>query len=240
MGKNVLIFGASGDIGSEIAVHLGNLGYSLVLHYHQNRDKINEIYERLENPTSILGYFQADLTKFTEITRCLDEIWYPVDAIIFASGHSYTGIFQEMPVKEMDDLLSVHVKAPWMICKHLLPQMIQRKSGHIIFITSIWGDYGASNEVVYSSVKGAQSSFVKALAKEVGPSGISVNGISPGFIETKMNKQFTKEERLNIYSEIPLNRGGFPSEIAFTVQFLLDKRSQYIQGEIIRINGAWI
>ena len=106
-------------------------------------------------------------------------------------------------------------------------------------ITSIWGNVGASYEVIYSSVKGAQNSFVKALAKEVAPSGISVNGISPGYIETKMNSHLSEEERQAIIDEIPMSRAGLPSEIAYTVSFLLDDRSTYIQGEIINMNGGW-
>src|SRR5699024_11753753 len=107
---------------------------------------------------------------------------YPVYHIVFTSGNVYHVMHQETSETVMDDMISIHVKAPMIISKFLLPAMIKQKHGKIIFITSIWGDVGASNEVVYSTVKGAQNSFVKALAKEVGASGISVNGVSPGFI----------------------------------------------------------
>src|SRR5699024_12742680 len=100
--------------------------------------------------------------------------------------------------------------------------MIKKNHGMIIFITSIWGDVGASNEVVYSTVKGAQHSFVKALAKEVGSSGISVNGVSPGFIDTKMNQHLSSEEREMILAEIPFNRAGKTSEVADLISFLLN------------------
>src|SRR5690625_2842246 len=95
----------------------------------------------------------------------------------------------------MEDMVTLHVKSPWILTQKLLPAMIKRRSGKIIFITSIWGNTGASNEVIYSSVKGAQNSFVKALAKEVGPNGISVNAVSPGFIDTKMNQHLLEDER---------------------------------------------
>lgn len=108
-----------------------------------------------------------------------------------------------------------------------------------MLITSIWGSVGASNEVMYSSVKGAQNSFVKALAKEVAPSGVSVNAISPGFIETKMNGHLSPVEKDSIMAQIPMNRAGKPEEIAHTVRFLIDEKSNYIQGEIIEINGGW-
>src|SRR5699024_4869550 len=123
--------------------------------------------------------------------------------------------------------------------RHLLPSMIQKKAGKIVFITSIWGDVGASHEVVYSAVKGAQNIFVKALAKEVAPSGISINAVSPGFIDTKMNRHLIMKEIETIISEIPMNRAGSSSEIAYTVSFLLDNISSYIQGEIIGVYGGW-
>src|SRR5690625_2104238 len=136
-------------------------------------------------------------------------------------------------------MLSMHVKAPLFITKHFLPAMINRKSGKIVFITSIWGHVGASHEVVYSTVKGAQNSFVKSLAKEVGPSGISVNGISPGLIHTQMNDHLTEIDREMLHADIPLQRAGDPLEIAYLVEFLLDKKSSYIQGEMVRITGGW-
>src|SRR5690625_3813000 len=117
--------------------------------------------------------------------------------------------------------------------------MIQKQRGKIIFITSIWRNVGASNEVIYSSVKGAQNSFVRALAKEVGPSGISVNAVSPGFIDTKMNQHLLHEEKEAIISGIPLNRAGLATDVSHAVQFLLDEKSSYIQGEIMHITGGW-
>src|SRR5699024_4133453 len=139
----------------------------------------------------------------------------------------------------MDYMLSLHVKAPWKITQHFLQPMIRKQYGKIIFITSIWGEVGASNEVVYSSVKGAQNSFVKALAKEVGPSGVLVNGISPGFINTKMNRHLTEEDISNIVSEIPLNRIGLPKDVANAVSFLMSEKASYIQGDIIKVTGGW-
>src|SRR5690606_19478929 len=129
--------------------------------------------------------------------------------------------------------------SPWLVIQQFLPGMIQKKAGKIIFITSIWGNVGASNEVIYSAVKGVHNSFVKALAKEVGPSGVSVNAVSTGFIDTKMNRNILNEEREDIIAHIPLNRAGLTSDVAHTVSFLMDERSNYIQGEIVNITGGW-
>ena len=235
---NVLIIGASGDIGSAIATRLGQENYQLILHYNQNRGKIDEIRTKL-NTEQILTEIQADLSRDSDIKTLLTELVFPVDHIVFASGNAYHGLLQETSETVMDDMISIHVKAPMIISKFLLPAMIKQKYGKIIFITSIWGDVGASNEVVYSTVKGAQNSFVKALAKEVGSSGISVNGVSPGFIDTKMNQHLSDEERQMILSEIPFSRAGKPSEVADLISFPLNNKSNYIQGEIIGLNGGW-
>lgn len=238
MGKNVLIIGASGDIGIAIAERLAMDGYQLLLHYNQQKKVIDQLMFKLDHEC-VLTTIQADLCGEIGIQKLLAELVYPVDYIVFASGSAYYGLFQETSEKTMDEMLSLHVKSPWMITRHLLPSMIQKKAGKIVFITSIWGDVGASHEVVYSAVKGAQNSFVKALAKEVAPSGISVNAVSPGFIDTKMNRHLIKEEKETIISEIPMNRAGTSGEIAHTVSFLLDNKSSYIQGEIIGVNGGW-
>lgn len=238
MGKNVLIIGASGDIGIAISKRLAQDGHQLVLHYNKNKAMIDAFRSGLDKEC-ILSVLQADLSNEIETKRFLAQLVFPIDYIIFASGNAHFGLFQETTEKIMNEMLALHVKTPWMITKYLLPAMIQKQYGKIIFITSIWGDIGASYEVVYSSVKGAQNSFVKALAKEVAPSGISVNAISPGYIETKMNNHLSKSEKESLIAEIPMNRAGLPDEIAHTVHFLLDNESSYIQGEILNINGAW-
>ena len=238
MNENVLVIGASGDIGRTIVQELAKEGYSLLLHYHKNTEKIKELTNSL-TPETVLGVYQANLTSKTEIQKMLDNIIYPVHSIVFVSGLADNTLFQETTEKMMDYMLSLHVKAPWKITQHFLQPMIRNSYGKIIFITSIWGEVGASNEVIYSSVKGAQNSFVKALAKEVGPSGILVNGISPGFIDTKMNQHLNSEEIENIVSEIPLNRVGLPKDVANAVSFLMSEKASYIQGDIIKVTGGW-
>jgi 3-oxoacyl-[acyl-carrier protein] reductase len=238
MGKNVLIIGASGDIGIAIAKQLVKEGYKLLLHYNTNREMVDDLRKNV-NESDVLAVFQADLSEGTAVKRFLAELVFPVDSIIFASGLAYSGVFQDTSEVTMDKMINLHVKTPWLIVKYLLPQMINQRSGAIIFITSIWGEQGASNEVIYSSVKGAQNSFVKALAKEVAPSGISVNAVSPGFIETKMNRHLHGAEKDALISEIPMNRAGRPDEVAHAVSFLLSNQSSYIQGEIINLTGGW-
>lgn len=236
--KNVFILGASGDIGSAIAKQLARENYALILHYNRNKQAMEQLINEL-NPESVLQVIQADLTQTTEVYHLLQAVAFRVDALIYVSGMTQFGLFQDTTEQQMDEMLHLHVKAPWLVTKHFLPQMVQQRAGKIIFITSIWGNIGASYEVIYSSVKGAQNSFIKALSKEVGSSGISVNAVSPGFIETKMNEHLAHAEKEAIIQNIPLHRAGLPTEVAHTVSFLMDEKSNYIQGEIINIAGGW-
>ncbi|HLS07401.1 MAG TPA: SDR family oxidoreductase [Bacillota bacterium] len=236
--KNILIVGASGDIGQAIAKQLASLGHQLILHYHRNVRALDQLKQSISED-QIIAQIQADLTTTRGIETFIETINYPIEQIVFASGIPHYGLFQETSEQTMDKMLTLHVKAPWVITKHLLPQMIRQQSGKIVLITSIWGTFGASYEVIYSTLKGAQNSFVKALAKEVAPSGISVNAISPGFIETKMNDHLVAEEKRAIISDIPMNRAGTVQDIANAVCFLLSDQSSYIQGEVIHVTGGW-
>lgn len=238
MGKNVLLIGASGDIGTAIAESLANDGYQLLLHYNQNKQAIDNCRLKI-NEESILTEIQADLSQDLEVKRFLRQLVFPVDAVIFASGIAHHGLLQDTSEEIMDKMLALHLKAPWIITKHLLPAMVRNKQGKVIFVTSVWGEAGASNEVIYSSAKGAQNSFVKSLAKETARSGISVNGVSPGFIETKMNQHLRLDEKEDIANHIPINRTGTTEEVAHTVNFLMSEKSSYIQGEIINVTGGW-
>lgn len=234
----MLILGASGDIGSDIARELAAEGYSLILHYNRNRHPIDLVCKQVP-VESVLQVIQADLTRQADVDHLFEQVNYAVHGLIIVSGAAQFGLFQDIVQADMDKMLTLHVTAPLRITQHFLPEMIQRQSGNIIFITSKWGTDGSSHEVIYSTVKGAQNSFVKALSKEVGLSGVNVNAISPGFIDTKMNQHLQDDERAQILSQIPLNRAGSPADVSHIVKFLMDEKSTYIQGEILNITGGW-
>ncbi|HLT56492.1 MAG TPA: SDR family oxidoreductase [Bacillota bacterium] len=238
MKRNILIIGASGEIGRSIVRLLAKEDTQFILHYNENRSCLEEVLKEV-NPLQILSVLKADFRKEEEIWQFIENIAFPVHAVIFAGGKAHIAQLQDTTETAMKELFHLHLYAPWMITKHLLPEMIQRRCGHIIFITSIWGNKGASMETIYSSVKGGQNSFIKALAKEVANSGVYVNGVSPGYIETKMNNHLSREEKEDLYEEIPLKRPGKAEEVAKVVQFLLSDASSYIQGEIIHVAGGW-
>lgn len=237
--KYALITGASGGIGSAIAEKLASSGYSLYLHYNKNEKKVKELEKSITPRGVKIKTICADLSKPDGPAKLMGAIDDVIDVVIHNSGESLYGLMTDHSDATITSHIQLHVTSPILITKSLLPSMISRKSGKIIFITSIWGQTGASCEVVYSSVKGAQNTFVKALAKEVAPSGILVNGIAPGAIETKMLNNFSDDDLEQLKEEIPLGRLGTPNEIAEAVTFLVSAKATYITGQILAVNGGW-
>ncbi|TCT26703.1 3-oxoacyl-[acyl-carrier protein] reductase [Melghiribacillus thermohalophilus] len=236
--KTCLVTGATGAIGGAIAKSLANNGYQLILHGNKNMDGLHDLIGKLPEH-SVLATIQADLSTEKGIESFLKQLHFSIDAFVHSSGRPLYGLFQEIEKREMDEMLTLHVKAPWLISQHVIKDMVKNQSGKIILVSSIWGDVGASFEVIYSSVKGAQNSFVKALARETARSGIQVNAVSPGYIDTAMNDHLSSEEREILINEIPAGKPGKPEEVANLVSFLLSNQASYINGQVIGINGAW-
>lgn len=236
--KYALITGASGGIGRAIAIALANQGYHLYLHYHKNEESIDLLREELRHTQTYK--VQADLSLKTGVAAIIDSISTPIDTLILNSGNSYVGLLTDMTGPQIEQMIQLHLTSPLLLTKALLPSMIQKKMGKIAVVSSIWGVTGASCEVVYSTVKGGLNTFVKALAKEVAPSGIHVNGVAPGAIATSMLTQFDDDELRSICEEIPMGRLGKPEEVAELVSFLISEQASYINGQIININGAWL
>lgn len=235
--KYALVTGASGGIGKAISLKLAENGYGLYLHYNQNEQEIRSLTEQINHVP--VYTIQADLADKHAVSAILPHIHHDIDVIIHNSAAAYVGLITDMDDQEVYDMIQLQVTSPFLLTKYLLPAMIRKKQGNIIVITSIWGFTGASCEVLYSMVKGGLNTFVKALAKEVASSGIRVNGVAPGVIDTKMNSHLTSAEREALIQEIPMGRFGKPAEVADLVEFLLSDRAAYINGEIISINGAW-
>lgn len=238
MKKHCLIIGASGGIGRAITEAVVREGYTLSLHYHQNKSAIDQLAEQIPDEV-VLEIIQADLSKQSGIEYLIEMVKFAPTDVIFAQGQASFGLFHELGLDVIDALNHVHVKATWLITQAYLPKMLAHRSGNIIVISSVWGDVGASYEVVYSSVKGAQNAFVKALAQEVAGNNVRINAVSPGLIDTPINQQLSEGEKQELIVNIPANRMGKVEEIAELVSFLLSTKSAYINGENIKISGAW-
>lgn len=238
MKKFVLITGASGGIGKAIALRLAEEGYSLYLHYHRNEASMMDLLNKLKEFPGEYIPIQSNLATTEGYKKVADNI-FSIDAIVHNSGSSHYGLLVDLHEEEADQLISLHVKTPLLLTKELLPKLLSKKCGNIVVISSIWGQTGAACEVAYSTVKGAQIAFVKALSKEVALNGIRVNAIAPGVIQTEMLQHFNSDELEMIKADIPTGRLGTPENIADGVSFLLSDRSSYMTGQVLAINGGW-
>jgi 3-oxoacyl-[acyl-carrier protein] reductase len=238
MKQFVLITGASGGIGQAIALQLAKEGYNLYLHYNKNEKTLMGLLEQLQMYQGEYIPVQGDLSESNDYRKITSNI-FALDAIVHCGGQSHYGLLTDIDEVEVEAMLKVHVTAPLVLTKLLLPKFMNKRKGNIIVISSIWGQTGGAYEVAYSTVKGAQISFVKALSKEVALNGIRVNAIAPGAINTLMNSHLSEEDISLINEEIPMGRLGRPEEVANGVSFLLSEKASYITGQVLAINGGW-
>ena len=181
-----------------------------------------------------------DIEIFAENIIKLQNIFYnSIDVIINNSGMSLYGLFQDVKNEDINRIFNINLKAPIIITKKLLKFMISKKEGNIINISSVWGETGGSCEAVYSATKAGLIGFTKALAKELAPSHIRVNCISPGVINTKMISSFSDSEISALKDEIPMGRLGLPEDIANAAYFLASENAEYITGEVLKVNGGF-
>lgn len=232
-----LITGASGGIGSATAELLAENGYEVFLGSNSHYKQAEEFAEKL----TAAGYrakalkFDIKDSKEVEVAAAATG---PVDVLVNNAGTACWKLFNDITDDEYNEVFDVNVRGTFNCIRAYLPQMIHNKNGSIINISSMWGQTGASCEVIYSAAKSAVIGLTKALAKETAPSNIRVNCICPGAIDTKMNDNLSDDDKRALIEEIPLGRIGKPSEIAETILFLSGESSSYITGAVIPVNGG--
>ena len=235
--KTALITGASGGIGYAIAAALAGEGYLPVLHYNRA--------EGMQDRAAALHGIavQADLADPAQIRRMTEEVLRQagrVDVLVNNAGLSVSGLLTDIGVEERRRLFDINVLGAIECTRALLPQMIHRKDGCILNISSMWGQVGASCEVDYSAAKAALIGFTKALAQEVAPSGIRVNCIAPGVIRTAMLDCYDEATLGSLAEETPLGRLGTPEDIAHAAAFLCSDRADFITGQVLGVNGGFV
>ncbi|KRM19131.1 3-oxoacyl-[acyl-carrier protein] reductase in cluster with unspecified monosaccharide transporter [Ligilactobacillus hayakitensis DSM 18933 = JCM 14209] len=236
-----LILGASGDIGISIANDMAKKGWSLYLHYSKNKNKIIKLYDQLTEkyPQQEFILIQADMTQVDQIDNILNNI-FSLDAIVFAQGTTQYEFFSALDPKEFDKMLTMQLRFPLFLLQKLEGKLSKSRQGRIIFIGSVYGDYGSAMEVGYSTIKGALSAFVHAYCKEVATMGITVNVIAPGAVDTEMNAMFSDEVKSEIREEIPMGYLASSSQISYWVGCLLDENASYLTGQTIYVTGGWL
>lgn len=237
--KTILITGASRGIGKSIAKKVAPYFEKMILCCHTNENLLLDLKNELEQKYPVHCITKVGNVGDFSFMKSLFEDIHEIDAVINNAGISHIGLLPDMSIEEWDELMHINLYASFYSSKLAIPLMLQKKSGHIINISSIWGNAGASMEVAYSTSKGGINSFTKALAKELAPSNIQVNAISCGVIDTDMNRCFSDEERAAIIEEIPACRMGTADEVAdLTLQIL--QSPSYLTGQIITLDGGYL
>lgn len=242
-GKVALVTGASRGIGRGIAIELAKAGASVIVNYRKDLKGAEETKRIIEEENGYCRIIKCDVSSYEDTKLMTENIikdFGKVDILINNAGVSKVGLFIDMDEGDWDSIINTNLKGVFNCCRNILPHMFSAKSGVIINISSMWGNVGASCEVIYSASKGGVNSFTKALAKEVGPSNIRVNAISPGVINTSMNKWLSCEEKDSLKDEIPLCRFGECEDIGKAVVFLCSDNAMYITGQILTIDGGMI
>ena len=232
--KIALVTGGARGIGEEICRALSKDGWELFIHCGKSVDEARELCEELGNAQ----FISADLSNPESIERIASFCPNP-DAIINNAGVALVSLFDKADAEALKRMYEINLFAPINLVRKLLPDMISRKSGVIINVSSIFGEVGGSCEVDYSVAKSGLIGFTKALAKEVGPAGVRVNCVCPGVIDTEMNDDLSFEDVEALCDEIPLQRMGSADEVAETVAFLVSDKARYITGSVFDVNGGW-
>ena len=234
--KIILISGASRGIGKQTAIDLCKSGYTVIANYNQSKESAMELKEQFN-----IDIFKADISNSTEINQLTNYFlnkYKKIDVLINNAVISQTKLFTDITDNDWNNMINTNLYSCFKLTQNCLPNMIHNKSGCIINISSMWGQVGASCESLYSITKAGIDAMTKSLAKELGPSGIRVNSIAPGFIDTDMNKCYSKEDVQNIINDTPLETIGKTTDISKCIKWLIE--DNFTTGQIISVNGGFI
>ena len=233
----ILITGASRGIGREIAIKLAQDGNMVIANYNKSEEQANTLKQESNN----IEIYKANVSKREEVHKMVTDVvekYGKIDVLINNAGISEEKMFIDVTDNDWNKIINNNLYSVFCTTQEVLHSMVKRKSGCIINISSVWGLVGASCESIYSVSKAGIDAITKSLAKELGPSGIRVNSIAPGIIDTDMNYNLSQQEMNQIKEEIPLEKIGKAIDIAKCVDWLISDR--YTTGQIISINGGWI
>lgn len=241
--KVVLVTGASRGIGKAVAERFAREGYAVALHYNTGKVEAEATVQKLTSAGYTAMAVQADVRDSAQVQQMVDTVshaWGPIGILINNAGIAQQKLFTDITDEEWHNMFAVHVDGTFYCTRAVLPVMIRQKQGCIVNISSMWGQVGGSCEVHYSAAKGAIQAMTKALAKEVGPSGVRVNCVAPGVIQTEMNKLLDTETLEALREDTPLEMLGTAEHVADLVYFLCSEQATFITGQIMGINGGMV
>ena len=237
--KTVLINGGSRGIGAAMVKTFADAGWCVAFTYKSSEERAKE----LEKATGALA-IKADSANEEQVVDAValaEERLGKIDCLINNAAISSFSVFTDITLDAWNEMLSVNLTGAFLYSRAVIPGMVKRQEGRIINISSMWGITGSSCEVHYSAAKAALIGMTKALAKELGPSGITVNAIAPGVIDTEMNRNsLTDEDLAALIDETPLMRIGKAEEIAASALFLAGEGASFITGEVLSVNGGYV
>ena len=243
MNRSVLITGASGGIGEALCRDFAKAGYDVAIHYNSSEDSALNLKAELESQYRVKAIpIKADLRNSDDVKALAETAlkeFGKIDVLVNNAGVAYMSLFQCADEGKVKELFDINLMSAMTLTKEILPSMIRNQWGRIINISSMWGIAGASCEVHYSATKSALIGFTKALAKEVGPSGITVNCIAPGYIDTKMNSSIDDDSAQEIVDATPVGRKGRPEDVSPLAVFLCDDKAEFITGQVISVDGGY-
>lgn len=234
---NILVTGGSRGIGAAIAKKFAEQGDTVYITYCKSKEAAQAL-EQQYGIHPIFADFREDFGALKAGKAIAEQIG-TIDTLVNNAAISLVDVFQCVSEEDCTALYRVNLFGTVDMTRAILPTMLQQHTGNIINITSVWGQTGASCEVDYSVTKGGIIAFTKALAKEVALSGIRVNAVSPGVIDTEMNAHLSEEDRQELAEETPLQRIGKPEEVADAVLFLASERAAFITGQVLPVNGGF-
>ncbi len=237
MKPTVLITGGSRGIGAETVRTFYQNGYDVAFCYHKSEHAAHVLAASLPGVIAIKADL-ADASQTEAMVRQVLTAFGHVDALVLNAGISLQKLLPDTTCEEWDTLFAINLRAMFVCCRAILPAMIAQKAGAIVTVSSMWGQCGASCEVAYSSAKAGVLGFTKALAKEVGPSGIRVNCVAPGVIDTDMNAALSKEDMACLCDETPLGCIGTAAQVAQAIYALASPSAAFITGQVLGVNGG--
>ncbi len=243
MKKTAVITGGSRGIGRAVSIKLAEAGYSIAVIYNSDDTAASVLRDQLRKSGTDAECYRCDVSSFSKVQETAGKIiqrFGHVDVLVNNAGIAQIKLLIDQTEEDWDRMMGVNAKGVFNCCCHFLPHMLSRKSGRIINVSSMWGITGASCEVIYSASKAAVIGFTKALAQETGPSGITVNCVAPGVINTEMNASLSESDMKALCDEIPLMRIGYPEEAAAAVLFLASDDAAYITGQVLGVNGGMV
>ena len=241
--KYALITGGSQGIGAAAARLFARRGWGVAVGYCQSRGKAEALAGELARLGAPALCVRADVADAGQVQRMADtalEKFGQLDILVCCAGISHVGLISQIGADEWRRLFAVNVDGVHHCCRAVLPHMLERKTGSIVTVSSMWGQVGASCEAAYSAAKGAVIAYTRALAKELGPSHIRVNCVAPGVIDTGMNAHLTQSDLAALADETPLGRIGTPEEAAAAIAFLAGDESSFLTGQVVCPNGGLV